>query len=346
MGAIASPPDYRDLIARVNVFTPTVTAIENLPPFFHTDLGPKLDQNKTPACVSHNIVYLMKRYWYNKTGKWIKLSPRFLDILVKRIDGLNRETDGTWPRLVMKLATTVGCVTEDMLPNDTTLPILEYRNDDLVTDEMIAAAGKWKIPGFINIGTDFEATRNAVFMHHAVTSLFQIDSQFWTPSWSPEDINPLRVPKKVESGHQLAVVGWDSPSLNIGCNEWGVEWNLKGEFHYNHREWRDYIIEQWAVADVPKNIKEFLGQLPSPFSFHYQWNNNLKRGMVNNDVGMAQVAFMMLGYMKPIAPDEFGFFGAKTAQANYAFQTSNKVFPPSPDNIGPMTRNILNKKFA
>lgn len=344
-GAHISPPDYRDLIARAA--TMPTAELADLPATMRTDLGTNLDQNLIPACVAHSVVYLIRRYWFNRTGRWINLSPRFLDILAKRFDGLDRASDGTWPRLVMKLATTVGCVTEDVLANDTTLPVLEYRNDALITDAMLVAAAQYRIPGFISVGTDFVSTRNAIYLYEAVTSLFEIDSQFYTPSWQTKDIDPLKLPKHIESGHQLAGIGWDSPDLDLGRNEWGDEWNMKGEFHYNHREWQPFIIEQWAVADVPVHIKEFLSQLPSPQSFHYVWNTNLKRGDHNKDVAMAQVAYMILGFLKPITPDEFGYFGAKTALANHAYQSAHReIFPPSPDNIGLMTRTALNKKFA
>ena len=47
-------------------------------------------QAKGPACVGHSIVELMMLYWYQKTGKWVRFSSRFLDILAKRFDGQPR----------------------------------------------------------------------------------------------------------------------------------------------------------------------------------------------------------------------------------------------------------------
>lgn len=344
-GSIASPVDYRDLIARAALM-PAPFAFADLPETMHTDLGTLLDQNKIPACVAHDVVYLIRRYWYNKTGHWIRFSPRFLDTLAKRFDGLDIGSDGTYPRLVLKLAMLYGCATEATLPNDTTLPTELYRADMLLTDEVFAEAAQYKIPGFVNVGTDPVSTRNAVYLYEAVSSLFKIGNDLFTPSWFTKDIDPLRPPKNIISGHQLAVIGWEG-DLNRGRNEWGIEWNIDGEFHYDPDAWHPYITEQWAIADVPAHIKEFLSRLPSPKDFHYKWTTDLHRGDHNNDVGMAQVAYMILGHLKPIAPEEFGYFGAKTAMANHAYQSAHReIFPPSPDNIGKMTRAALNKKFA
>lgn len=344
-GALKSPVDYRDRVVASSVI-PSLTPVDDLPAAHITDLGPVLNQHKTPSCVSHDVTMLIRRYFFLKTGEWIKFSPRFLDIMAKRFDGIDRETGGTYPRLVMHLAATYGCATEAALPNNTLLSTIEYRNDKLITDEVLAEAAKYKIPGYINVPTDLAGTRNAVYLYGAVSTLFEIGSELWLPSWSTKDINPLRTPKQIVSGHQMAIVGWHTDGLNRGRNQWGVEWNLNGDFLYDHQAWKPYIVEQWAVAEVSSDVRAFLNKLPAPKDFHYRWDTNMKRGDFNEDVKMVQVALMILGYLAPVKADELGHFGAKTALANYAFQNANNVHPPSPDNIGPMTRAVLNQKFA
>lgn len=344
LGALVTPQDYRRNIVTAATFAVSPAIPFVLPQKLHTDLGNVLDQNKEPACVAHDIIYLMRRYWFNKTGAWIDFSPRFLDILVKRIDQQDREVGGTYPGYVLKLAATVGCCTTKLLPNDTTLPILQYRDDSVITPEMMAEAEQYKIPGYISIPLDFASTRNAIYLYEALTCLFLIGQEFWVPSWLPADIDPVKPPAKIESGHQLAATGWDSPVLNLGRNQWGPEWDMGGDFHYDPKKWAPFIAEQWAIAEVPKDIAAFLKLLPSPASFHYHWDTNLARGAYSVDIQMVQVAYMILGYLQPLTPEEFGWFGPKLAAANFAFQCDNKI-PPSANDIGPKTRAALNKKF-
>lgn len=344
MGAIISPPDYRDGIASASAL-PALAQL-TLPATFKTDLGQVLDQNKTPSCVSHSVVQLIKLYYFVKTGKWIDFSPRFLDTLVKRFDGQDRATGGTYPRMVMKLAAKYGCATTATLPNDTTLPTLAYRDDSKLTSEVFAEAEQYKIPGFIGIPLDFQSVRQAIYLYGAVSALFAIGDEFWTPSWAAKDIEPLRTPKKVESGHQLTPDGWVSPTLNLLRNEWSAQWADDGEATYDPKLWSPYVYEAWAIAEIPKDVASFLKALPSPADFHYTWEKDLKLGDFSDDVKFAQVAYMILGYLKPIPSEELGYFGPKTAAANLAFQTVNKIAPTAPNSIGPKTRAKLNARFA
>src|SRR3989338_4691506 len=80
---------------------------------------PVFNQRNIPAWVAHSVVVLMQQHWYGKTGKVINFSPRFLDIISWTSNlGLNDGRDGM---LVMELACNIGCCTEDLLTNDTTL---------------------------------------------------------------------------------------------------------------------------------------------------------------------------------------------------------------------------------
>ena len=110
------------------------------------DVIPKLthfNQRHIPACVAHATVTTMQIEWYRHTGKIINFSPRFLDIL-SWTHGLNIN-DGRDPIVVMDLATKIGCCTEDLLPNDTTLPIEQYRDKSIITKDMLTEAAKYRM---------------------------------------------------------------------------------------------------------------------------------------------------------------------------------------------------------
>ena len=341
LGAIVSPPDYRDQLASFAAAAPVI----DLPPNFETKLGPVMDQNKIPACVSHSVVDVMKLYWFKKTGKWIDFSPRFLDILSAEdwipLDG------GRVPRTVFKLAATVGCCTTALLPNDTEgLSIAEYRNKNVITQAMRDEAKKYKIPGYVRVSIDFDKLRQGMYFYDAVSILFAVGEEMYIPSWQPKDTVPLRTPQKVTSGHQMTGKGWEGPVYNLLRNEWSTAWGDKGETKFDGNAWRPYIYEGWAVAEIPEDVSSFLKALPSPSDFHYTWNTNLARGQFSEDIKFAQIAFMILGHLKDVKAEDLGHYGPKTEAAVLAFQQSQRIYPTAPGSIGPKTRAALNKLFA
>lgn len=350
-GYIPSPPDYRNNIAAVAAAAVApafklATALDNDLTF----LGPVMMQAQEPACVSHSIALILKLYFFQTTGKVIDFSPRFLDTLVKRYDGLgdptNRATQGTYPQLVLKLAATFGCATQATLPNDTTLPVLQYRNDSLLTPAVFAEAAQYKIPGYIHVASDFNALRGATQLYGALSIGMFIGAEWWTPSWAPKDIDPLRTPNPEVSGHQVVMKGWKSATLNMLRNSWSAAWCNEGEASFDGNAWLPFIQEAWAIAELPQDVVDFLKSLPAPADFHYEWLSNMSEGMQSKDIEMLQVAFMILGYLQPIQPAEFGYFGPKTAAANLAYQLANKIAPTSANDVGPLTRASLNTRFA
>lgn len=345
-GAIPSGIDYRTRLVAAAVNAAASALIPpSLPVNFNTTLGPVLMQALEPACVAHSAVDNLKLYWFRKTGVWIDFSPRFLDILAKRFD--NQAIDaGTYPQLVFKLMVQYGCATTATLPNDTTLPIAQYRNDALLTPAVFAEASKYKTPGYVGVPVTLADTRYAIYLYGAISTLFQIGQEFWTPSWADKDIDPLRTPALIESGHQLTPKGWNGPANNILRNEWSDLWANKGEAQYNFSQWAPFIIEQWAIAEIPPDTADFLKLLPAPANFHYIFQNAMEFGQQSDDVKFLQVALMILGHLKTIQPDELGYYGMKTAAAVLLFQTASNIAPTAPNNVGPKTRVALNARFA
>ena len=344
LGAVLSTGDYRDKIVTKAVGAPIVAPV--LPATFDKTLSSTvLMQALEPACVSNSAVDNLKLWWFIKHGEWVDFSPRFLDILAKRYDGQPID-GGTFPRLVFKLMAQYGCATTATLPNDTTLPIPQYRNDALLTPAVFAEAAKYKTPGYFSVPLDFVSTRQAIYLYGAISSLFLIGEEFWTPSWADGDIDPLRTPKSIVGGHQLTPHGWTGSTFNLLRNSWSDAWANKGDAQYDPKVWAPFLMEQWAIAEIPQDVADFIAMLPSPSGFHYTWNTNLKMGDVSEDVKFLQVAYMILGWLKPIAPEEFGIFGPKTGAANFAYQSAKKITPTSANDVGPLTRAALNKDFA
>ena len=340
-GAIPSPYDYRDNYAKAVAMPPMV-----LPPVFDTTMpGPVLMQAKTPSCVSHSVAQLLQLHEYRSTGKLVDFSPRFLDVLAKRFDGQPIDA-GTIPRLVFKLAVKYGCATTATVPNDTSLPLAQYRDDSILTPEAFAEAEKHKIPGYIRVPVTFNDMRQAVFLHGAVSVLMIIGDTWWTPSWIPCDIDPLRVPSSTTGGHQIVVKGWTDNKLNKLRNSWSDKWDIQGEAHYDPVLWASNTTEGWVIAEIPDDVKSFLSTLPGSVDFHYSWNTNLALGMVNEDIKFLQIAMMILGFLAVIPVDQLGIYGPKTAAAVKSYQVYKKISPTAPNSVGPKTRAALNADFS
>jgi hypothetical protein len=348
LGAIPSPRDYRDdyVVGAMAGITPDV----KLPASFSTALpGEVLDQKQTPSCVSQAWVVVMKLWWFLKTGEVVDFSPRFLDTLAKRFDGLAaepyRSTAGTFPRLVCKLSGQYGCATTKTVSNDTTLPISKYRDDAILTQAAFDEAKKYKTPGYVRIGTDKGSLRLATFLYGGVSLLMQIGNEWWTPSWRAKDIDPLRTPAVVVSGHEIVHKGWQDDVLDFILNSWSKAWNTGGEGRFNAGLWRPWMIEAWAIAQIPKDVADFLKTLPAPSAFQYHFEKDVHRGDESEEVKFVQIALMILGYLAPIPAGELGIYGGKTATAVEKFQRAHGIKWPSANDVGTQTRGQLNSIF-
>ncbi len=343
-GAIRSPSDYRDSIASASV-TATLAAV-TLQPTFDTDLtklGPVMMQGHQPACVSFAWVMVMKLYWYAKTGKVIDFEPRFLHANTAYPGGTPE--DGRAPRDVAKASVTLGCCTTATLNGDVTMPLAQYTDKTQISAAAYAEALQYRLPGYISIPLQQPTVRAAIQLFGAASALFDIGSEFWLPSWADKDIDPLRTPATIVGGHELVLKGWVSDVLDHLRNHWSAAWANNGEANYGWAAWAPYIFEVWVPAEIPADTADFLKSLPSPSSFHYQWNSNLSYGMQNDDVKFAQIALMILGFLAPVDASDLGIYGPKTAAAVSKYQQAHKI-APAPNNIGPLTRTALNAQFA
>lgn len=278
MGIVRSPFDYRDAIASA-AMAETLASM-TLPASLHTDLGSVLDQNIEPACASHMAVELLRLHWFKKTGDWIDFSPRFIDTLAKRFDGQDRATGGTYLRLCFQLMVQYGCATTATLPNDTSLPTLQYRDDTLLTPAVFAEALNYTIPGYFAVPMDKQSTRATLTLYGAIGAAMEIGPEWYLPSFADKDIDPLKVPSRIVGDHAITPNGFTlATDLNDLRNHWGTGWANDGENRYSPTDYAPHTFEQWAIAEIPQDIATFLKFLPAPGNFHYEWNTNLTLGM-------------------------------------------------------------------
>lgn len=360
LGALKSIDDYRSHII-AGEMAKSASQKQQVPNALLTDFQKIgiaiMNQLLQLACVSHSIVYLIKLYFFLKTGKVIDFSPRFLDIIsgLKKYNGYYdfKLTDGRDPLTVLKMAMKYGCATTATIPNDTSLSIAEYRNPAVLTQEVFDEADQYKIPGYTPIALNQESIRNAVRTYGASSLLFQIGKELWTDIWGNPTyqqiyIDPLRPPKTIIGGHQMTDSGYNV-SLEHLINSWGQEWAENGEADYLWNEWSSYILEGWAITEIPTDILKTVQSLPSPRDFMHNFSTQLKYGMSSEEVKMLQIALSILGFFT--YPEITGNYLDVTANAVLAFQLAENVDSQSElislhgKIVGPKTLQALNGIF-
>lgn len=308
LGAIHSI-DRRDYPYRAGI-TP-----ETLPVTYRTDTSmfPVLMQGGQESCVSHAWVRLLQIYWYKKTGKIIDFSPRFLHAYTS---AGTQDSDGRDPRAIGNVLVSIGCCTTALLPNDVNISLHDYSFIP-ITQAMLDEAAQYKIPAYSFPSVDSYSIRHAIYHKGAVALLFQIGQEWWTPSWLPKDINPLRPPAQIVGGHEVVGEHWGS--LDGVLNSWSDQWNEGGYGEYN---FLNYQPLQVICIDDPN-----IDFNPSKFIF----THNLWPGMKNNDVKELQ---------KRLQISTTGFFGTLTFGAVLFFQRTNGIIPTG--FVGALTRAKLN----
>lgn len=287
----------------------------------NTSMFPVLMQAQIPACVSHAWVRLLQIYWYKKTGKVINFSPRFLHAYTA--PGM-ADSDGRDPRVVgnaLLINGGVGCCTEATLPNDTSLDSHTYTRVP-ITAAMLDEAKQYKIPAYSFINVDQYSIRHAIYHKGAVAFLFQVGNEWWTPSWLPKDINPLRPPQNAVGGHEVTGEHWNA--LEGIENSWSDAWNEKGYAEYNLNNYRP---QQALCIDDP--TIDFNPPVVQKFKFM----KDLYYGMTDPDVKQLQIR---LGVTQ-----QTNYFGIITREAMIQYQLAHGITPPF-GYCGIKTRTILN----
>lgn len=163
---------------------------------------------------------------------------------------------------------------------------------------------------------------------------YSVGQEWWTAqdgriSWLPADINPLRPPKQVISGHAIGMPYFDY-TKNLDqtlCNTWGPEWDKQGL--------ADVIFDQYQPTEAWIPYYDFTPNIPN-LPVHQPLTQNLFLGIKSDDVKRLQ-------HVLGVTP-ESGWFGPLTLLAVIKYQKNNNI-SPAIGFVGPITRASLNSKF-
>lgn len=283
-----------------------------------------LDQMQQPACVAHAIAEILMLYIYRKTGKTIKLSPRFAYKLMKMLDGIP-DKPGTFPRIGALVFVKFGCAIEDLLKNDTSLSTDDYLAFEL-TKELLANAAENKLPGFASVSPDIESIKEAIYQNGAVAGSTIVGD------WNvlPVKANPSRgshytVWHRYERLSNGDYKIYFKNSWGKGWLNWIKSWLLPGFGYFLWSEYRFLVRDIIAFTDIPADYLNKVKKLP------FRFTKELSLGV--SDPQVRELQKMLNESPETVialegagsSGEETSYFGPATKAALIKWQTKNGI---------------------
>lgn len=331
-GAFESEIDVRTIKMDETLVSPLLKGgVDYLP----TDIE---HQHKVGICTAISRTQLRQK----QTGK--KYSADFQYLCQKKFYDNNWQ-EGSSIMNAMKVAKNIGflpaelftCISEidRYLPYTMYIDKLQAVSD--VEVERLKTLCVDKIAGYASVNVfDAQSIAKAVDDSKAgILCRYNVGEAWWTPSWQPKDINPLRPPTNPTSGHAIIMSKFDYtiPLQQKLANTWGIDWDLQGCADIN---WYNYKpTEGWAdLLEIPV--------IPPPFKHNFVVN--LIYGQTSAEILALQTALQIDGeFPKTVVPTSF--YGNVTAKAILDFRKKYNIpstSDPSGHSCGMLTRTQLN----
>ena len=354
LGADSSKHDYRTL-SHADVGAPQAKPIGGT----QYPASVIRNQRKVGICTAISLVQNTEQ----ATG--VKYSADFQYLLQKHFIDQNWY-EGSSPFASLQAAKKYGMLRIEHFPSivDET-PTINYadyiaRLVAVVTDEVkfknLLSKCEFPIKGYASVKTDDYSFAEGVDDSKAgLICRFNIGAEWWTKkngqsSWSALDIEPLRAPAQIVSGHQVTVSDYDFTQIgeHVGrvANTWSKDWADDGSARFILQNYRP--TEAWIpyYDFTPDYVP-----LPDPATWQHLFTRIIRLGDTGDEVKDLQVKLMMEDCLPRIKKDEWGTFGPKTRTAVVAFQMKRSVpltyyerYVLRGSIVGPKTLKELNRK--
>lgn len=164
-----------------------------------------------------------------------------------------------------------------------------------------------KLTGYASLNIDAQSLAKGILDSRAgILCRYDVGKEWFTPSWLPKDIDPLKAPKEIISGHAITMNRFDlsgSATMEL-TNTWGPDWDDQGKGHTKHAFYS--CTEAW----IP-----YYDTVPTPLPPKFLFTQDMQQGQDSQDIKQLQ---KRLG-VKP----ESGFYGPLTRHAVYQYQLAN-----------------------
>ncbi len=348
LGGQRSPSDYRDVkLSQLG----TATA---LPLSYFIDISklPVWNQHQLGACGGH----AEGKYRQKEVSKdnLVPLSARFLYAVAKCIDGTRGE--GTWSRVLMKVAQDYGCATEATMVNDTTLDHDAYVYNFNLTNIPPAAlveALNYKIKSYAFADMSEDGLKQAIIQGEGAFLLAKVGSNWFTANGY---IPPIT---DVAGNHFIYLYGYetegDRTKFHI-LNSWGPGWSQNGTGWFYFDEQPLCLIECATNVNLDDTILAHLHTLPSQADFKWTFTKDQSPNLPDangeitsndndpNEVTALQIALAILGFFSQVTdPLACGFYSSQTQGSVMDFQRAKAL--PATGILDEATRTVLNSLF-
>ena len=261
-GAKPSKKDRRDIPARKVL----VKSSGFRPAKYKIDYSSHIHlyQKKLGVCTAAALVQLIEK----KRGDGVKLSVRFLYNVGKHFIDMNLD-EGSSLRTMLKAAYKYGVATEASVPSDFSLSHAEFVSKIDFPASIWEEALQYRIPGYARVNLELDNLQDVILSENAgIYSRVEVGKEWYTdkngiPTWSSVALLPLRTPKRVESGHAIGVVGFDSSVVGKDLiefrNTWSDRWADNGDGRFYYKEYHPkYFTECWVITDSPQEAPSLL----------------------------------------------------------------------------------------
>jgi len=235
VGMYPSPPDERDhVLTAVARDLPSKVNLTTYTPFIK-------DQLKCGTCVAKGTTGIMNANLnFKERLPENGLSTLYLYTRCKQEDNLPN-TQGTFPRVALKIAQNEGVCEERLLPYGDCMPLPD------LTQEMRENAAQYKIKSYMRL-YGLHQIKAALAAGHLVAIGTIVTSENWL-----EQDGWLTQPRgRLMGQHMTYLDGYDDNltydghrGFLFGVNSWGTGWGMNGRFRMGY----DYA--QWESSDLP-----------------------------------------------------------------------------------------------
>lgn len=199
-------------------------------------------------------------------AQYLALSPRSAYAIEKFIDGTGINTVGTTIQAVAKAFQTWGIALESLFPStDTTLPNNVYGDYNQMSAAAKADAATRAQAGFsyffVGKAPTLQNLKDWIAEYGFVLLEVEVGDEWYTSpagvtSWANADVNPLRPPKTVISGHFILATTFDEATIS-GPNSWSEQWGDKGWFHMQ-ANYMPFVTNGLVFQKIPPSVKQAL----------------------------------------------------------------------------------------
>lgn len=246
-GALESKKDYRTITHDESLAAPidAVGGFDYLP----SDIE---HQHQVGICTAISLVQNAQK----AIGR--RFSPDFQYLLQKKYYDPNW-SEGSSILTALKVGKNYGFLPIEeftyVTETDRNLPYNLYIQklmaiSDAEIQRLINLCSDYKLSGFAYVNTDPHSLSAGIRgSRSGIICRFEVGEEWWTSisgrsSWDPKDINPLRRPSVVVSGHAIIDAKYDYSEVadNQLANTWGPDWCMKGR--------ADIIISSYSPTEA------------------------------------------------------------------------------------------------